>query len=149
MNDLKSLEYRINTALDRIRSHVGEQAGQSDLRAQLATQQAANAALEDRVAALKARQDDKIAKLEAEVAAHADRMTELDGALQRLRAANADLREEADALRQAAMDGVPDAADINRALIAEVEALQADRAAEAAEVAALLGELKPALQQEG
>ncbi|MBS1301639.1 hypothetical protein [Loktanella sp. SALINAS62] len=147
MSEIKTLEARIKVALDRIRAHAMRDKGDADLQVRLTREQQAKADLEDRVAALKDRQDTRIAALEEEATAHADRLETLDGAIQRLRAANADLREEAEALRNAATDGVVDAEAINRALVAELEALRADRAAESAEIAALLGTLKPVLDQ--
>ncbi len=50
------------------------------------------------------------------------------------------MREELTALRGA---DVPDAHLINRAMLAELEALRADRSAESAELAAILAELEP------
>ena len=58
----------------------------------------------------------------------------------RLRKTSTALREELTALR--ATD-VPDAHLINRAMLAELEALRAERSAESAELAAILAELEP------
>lgn len=150
MSDVTALQSRIAAALDRIRVGVdgmSANAVDTSLQARLAEEQTANAQLEERVKALKERQDVKISELEARVSAHADEMSKLDAELQRLRASNADMREVNAQLRSAATDGVAQPELINRALMAEVEALSAQRAADAAEVDAILSDLKPLIEE--
>lgn len=149
MTDVTALQSRIAAALDRIRVGVEGMSGSVDetLQARLAEEQTANAQLEERVKALKDRQDGKIAELEGRVSAHAGQMEKLDAELQRLRASNADMREVNAQLRSAATDGVAQPELINRALMAEVEALSAQRAADAAEVEAILSDLKPLIAE--
>lgn len=149
MTDVTALQSRIAAALDRIRVGVDGMSGSVDetLQARLAEEQTANAQLEERVKALKDRQDGKIAELEGRVSAHAGQMEKLDAELQRLRASNADMREVNAQLRSAATDGVAQPELINRALMAEVEALSAQRAADAAEVEAILSDLKPLIAE--
>ena len=152
MDDIKALEARITDAFDRIRYHIEMQPKaeeQSSLRAQLEEERLANAQLEERVKLLKERQDGRVADLEAQVAGHGAQLAALDGELQRLRASNADLRDLTAQLRAVAADGTADPDLINQAMAAEIEALAAQRASEAAEVDAILTELKPLLQKEG
>ncbi|MEL6570358.1 MAG: hypothetical protein AAFQ64_01785 [Pseudomonadota bacterium] len=149
ITDVSSLEARINDALGRIETGLGAMAdvAGADLGTQLDEEREANAQLEERVKALKARQDNQIAELEAQVKAYADQLTALDAEMQRLRASNADLRDVGAQLRAAASDGTASPELINRAMMAEVEALTAQRAAEAAEVDAVLSTLKPLLAE--
>lgn len=152
MSDVSALEARINTALGRIEAGLGQMAEEPadagpDLQGQLDEERAANAQLEERVRALKERQDTKISELTAKVANQKEQLVSMDTEMQRLRAANVDLREVASQLRAAATAQVADAALINRAMMAEVEALTAQRASEAAEVDAVIAELKPLIAE--
>ena len=149
ITDVSTLEARINAALGRIETGLGVMADAegADLGRQLEEERAANAQLEERVKALKARQDSQIADLESRVKSYADQLTALDTEMQRLRASNADLREVGAQLRAAASDGMAAPELINRAMMAEVEALTAQRASEAAEVDAVLSALKPIIME--
>lgn len=151
MDDIKALETRITAALDRIRYQVTTQRGAAsvpDLLDQLQQERDANTQLEERVRLLKSRQDGRIADLEARMAEQAEQLAALDAELQQLRGSNADLTTVCGQLRHAATTGAADAELINRALMAEVDGLTAQRSAEAAEVAAILSDLKPLLQKE-
>ncbi len=156
MSDIANLESRLASALERIRQGVdrldnaGSASGQSEevaaLNAKLEEEQTANAQLAERVKALSERQDGLVGPMEKKVVSQAQQIAELDAELQKLRATNADLRELSAQLRSAASDGVADAELINKALSAEVDALQAQRSADAAELSALLSELKPIVE---
>ncbi|MFT4702246.1 MAG: chromosome segregation ATPase [Yoonia sp.] len=153
MSNVTELEQRISVAMDRIEKGLGDMAEQAPavdgaaLEAQLEDERSANAQLEERVKALKERQDTKISELEARVSFQRDQMAALDTELQRLRASSADMREVNAQLRIAATDGVAEPELINRAMMAEVEALSAQRASESAEVDAILKELKPLIEE--
>lgn len=153
MTDVTALEQRISVAMDRIEKGLGGITAAAPavdgaaLQAQLDEERFANAQLEERVKVLKDRQDTKITELETRVAAQRDQMAALDTELQRLRASSADLRDVNAQLRAAATEGVADAELINRAMMAEVEALSAQRASESAEVDAILKELKPLIEE--
>ena len=99
--------------------------------------------VEERVRALKERQDGRVAQLEAEVADNRLRLSEGDEDMQRLRQANAELRDIGAQLRVALAEGVAEPQLINRAMLAELEALRAARAADLAEVNAVIAELRP------
>lgn len=150
MSDIANLESRITSALERIRagltsaSDVGDEGA---LATQLSEEQTANAQLQERVKALKERQDTKLKELEDRVDAQRAQMSQLDGELQRLRASNADMREVSAQLRAAASEGVAEPELLNRAMMAEVEALAAQRSADASEVDAIIAELKPLIAE--
>ena len=76
-----------------------------------------------------------------------ERHADLETALDQLRQANEALRENNAALRAALAEGVADAGMINEAMRAELESLSAQQAADAAEVEAILTELKPIVQE--
>ncbi|MEX0277151.1 MAG: hypothetical protein AB3N19_06480 [Ruegeria sp.] len=85
--------------------------------------------------------------LRAERTSHGAAMSRLDDDLQRMRKANEELRHAVDELRAAAEDGMPDAALLNRATVAELEATRAAQATDAAEARAVLARLEPLLTQ--
>lgn len=152
MNDIASLEGRLSAALERLQrgleNYAGNGAADENLAAlslQLEDEKTANAQLEERVRALKEKQDE-IGPMAAKVSEQSAQLAGLDGELQRLRASNADLRQVAGQLRAAAEGSVADAELINRALMAEVEALQAQRSADRKELDAILSELKPLVE---
>ena len=149
MSNVIELQSRIASALDRIRTGVDGMSGSVDtsLQARLAEEQTANAQLEERVKALKDRQDGKISDLERRIESYIGQMSKLDAELQRLRTSNADMREVSAQLRSAATDGVAQPELINRALMAEVEARSAQRAADAAEAEAIIADLKPLIEE--
>ncbi len=150
MSDISGLESRITAALDRIRRGIEAQGhgGGDDaaLQAALAEERSANAELEERVRVLKERQDTQVTSLTTRVEAQKTQLQALDTELQRLRASNAQMREMNAKLRQAVTEGLaPELVDA--AVAAEIEALQAQRAADAAEVTAILAELKPLVEE--
>ncbi|MEQ5868757.1 hypothetical protein J4E08_02460 [Sagittula sp. NFXS13] len=118
------------------------------VREALEDEKLANAQLTERMRHLK----DKMvsgAPAEAPVAADANVIEALDTEVQRLRAANATLAESNTALREANAMGVGDTQLINKALAAELEAMRASRAVDAAEAEALLQTLEPLLAEAG
>lgn len=149
MSDISVLESRITAALDRIRQGVEARNApvqpDDDLTAELDAERAANAELVQRVRQLKERQDTQVASLTGRVETQRAQMMRLDEELQRLRASNTQLREMNAQLREAVTEGVsPELLD--EAITAEVEALQAQRSSEAAEIDAILAELKPLIE---
>lgn len=163
MTELPELEMRITAALDRIKSSIGElsapvvapeaPSGPSDadvtaMSAKLAEEQTANAQLEERVKLLKERQDGKLSELESNVEAGRARAARMDRELQRLRQVNAELRDINSKLREAVTAGVSEPHLVNKAMLAELEALRATRASDAAEMDAILQELTPIIERE-
>lgn len=170
MTDLPELQTRIASALARIKTGLDAVPAQAaavapeheepsqpapvdsaeiaELNARLDEERTANAQLEERVKLLKERQDGKLAELESNVDASRARAARMDRELQRLRQVNAELRDINSQLREAVTAGVAEPHLINKAMLAELEALRATRAADAAEMDAILQELTPIIEQE-
>ncbi|MEL7082079.1 MAG: hypothetical protein AAGK82_11780 [Pseudomonadota bacterium] len=147
MSDIEDHEKRLTAALERISSGLdkldadgsGEAAA---LKTELDEEKLANAQLQERLKTLTARQA-------AADEAAADKATQLDLELQRLRQANSELRASNTALREANAKGVGEPHLINKAMLAELEALRAARAAEIAEAESIIGALTPLLDEAG
>ena len=162
MAEFAELEQRLAAALSRIGAGVERLAIPSD---------APSAAQAEAIAHLQAALDaERAARVAADEAlndlqspspgfgvavadtAELDRLTrQLDAQgldNQRLRSSVAQLREEVRRLREAAEAGTTDAALVNRALQAELEALRAVRASEITEMADILASLGPLVDAE-
>lgn len=164
MSDVTEYERRIAAALGRIAgglarlreapATVGEQQGEADtgrsvaaLQVALDEERTANAQLQERLRLLRDRNEDRVAALTAERDAARAQLAELDRALQDLRHSQAELREMAAQLRTALAANVAEPELVNRAMQAELDGLQAQRAADAAEVDAVLAELRPLIEE--
>ena len=150
MSDISALESRITAALDRIRQGLESgatlQATDPALQVALDEERAQNAELVERVRALKERQDTQVANLNARAESQSKQLMKLDEELQQLRASNVQLRDMNAKLRQAVTTGLaPELHDA--AVAAEIEALNAQRSADAAEMDAILAELKPLIEE--
>ncbi len=150
MSDISTLESRITAALDRIRRGLDAQpsqaAGNPELQAALEQERAQNAELVERVRILKERQDTQVASLTLRAETQSKHLMKLDEELQQLRASNVQLREMNAKLRETVTTGLaPELHDA--AVTAEIEALSAQRSADAAEVDAILEELKPLIEE--
>lgn len=178
MSDLAELERRISAALDRIArradmsppmspaaapsadaspaaSGLSDADGGTDagavlaaLRAELSAEQNTNAQLTERVQQLKHRQDNTISQLERSMARLTEQLDLQSLELLRLKKANAKLVAANAALRDTQAAGYPEGQVMNRSLSAELEALQAERRVEIAEMEEILAELKPLLNAE-
>ncbi|MEC3860620.1 hypothetical protein VK792_04935 [Mesobacterium sp. TK19101] len=167
MTQIDELERRIAAAFDRIGKGVegleaelaaaradppppqADPAELEALRQALADERTANAQLEERVRAIREKQESQVAALETQVSEQHSTIARLDMELQRLRQACDLLRENNVALRGAAEANNTDPHLINRSLLAELESLRAERAAENAELAGVMGALKPLLTNAG
>lgn len=163
MSDINALDGRIRAALERVRHQVDRLAsaaatapavpaspvaGDSGaLQSQLAEERTVNAQLEERVKALKERQDSKLSRLEATIEAQKGHMADYDREMQRLQQANAELRAVASEMREALMSDVADAELVNRAVIAELEAVRAAQAADRAEIEVVMAQLDPLVRE--
>jgi hypothetical protein len=150
MSDISALEGRITEALDRIRKGLDKRAGQgasdATLKAALDKERASNAELVQRVAVLKERQDTQVTTLTERVETQRSQLSKLDAELQKLRALNVQLREMNTKLREAVTAGL--APELHsEAVAAEIAALHAQRSADAAEMDAILTELKPLIEE--
>ncbi len=152
MSDISALEARITAALDRIRrgldrpSQDNSQGPDAELQEALDQERATNAELVARVRSLKERQDTQVASLTARVETQRTQLMQLDEELQQLRASNIQLRGLNTKLREAVTAGLaPELHDA--AVAAEIEALHAQRSADAAEIDAIIAELKPLIEE--
>jgi hypothetical protein len=153
MNEIEEFRDRIGQALamiaaglDRLEPVPRERVDPAEveaLRLALAEERVVQTQLEERIRALKERHDRKVAGLEAALGAERDRLGTLDHAVQQVRQSNADLREVVGQLRAALSAEVAEPALVNRAMLAEIEALRATRAADLAEVEAVYDALRP------
>ncbi|MCA0272884.1 MAG: hypothetical protein LCH69_12580 [Proteobacteria bacterium] len=164
MNDIAELERRITMALERIGAGIDlvgaavpaqshrEPDGDAETRIAelqdaLDSERTTNAQLTERVRAIKEKQETMVGALEKNVA----RLThQLDAAtidLQRLKDANQDLVDANRALGAAVEAGLADPGLINHAMLSELEALRAARAADVAEMDGILAELKPLISE--
>jgi septal ring factor EnvC (AmiA/AmiB activator) len=117
------------------------------LRAMLEDERVVQAQLEERVRSLRERLERGTAEAESAAAAAQAEMAAMDQALQGLRQTTADLREVVGQLRAALAEEVAEPALVNRAMLAEIEALRAERAADLAEVHAVYGALRPLVRE--
>jgi DNA repair exonuclease SbcCD ATPase subunit len=152
MSEIDALQQRLTAAMDRIASGMGAlgsaAAGNSEaLETALVDEKLANAQLGERVRKLAEKQEAVAAKMAAAQEAAQARTAELDLELQRLRKANDQLRQSNAALRKANEEGVGEPHLINKAMMAELEALRAARAADVAETSSIIGALAPLLDQ--
>lgn len=149
MSDIEELQRRIMAAMDQVAFGL-EKLGpttaagpNAEMVRQLEEERTANAQLQERVRSLRTKSDTDIAALRERVEEGEARMAQLDIELQRVRRANAQLSDACAALRDANAEGVGDAHLINKAMLAELEALRAARAADVAEASVILASLQP------
>jgi chromosome segregation ATPase len=155
MTDITELQARITAALDRIgsgleslsRAAAADSDEVSGLKEALEEERTANAQLEERVRAIKARQDDTVEKLAAEVDRLRGQLETEETAVARLMRVNAELRRNNAALRGAISEGVAEPHLVNKSMMTELEALRAAQAADRAELDAVLGELGPLMAE--
>jgi DNA repair exonuclease SbcCD ATPase subunit len=170
MNDIAELERRIAYAMERIAKGIevldraapaqspqsqvalaAEPAAAPDpdavqaLHAQLEEERLANAQLEERLRAIKQKQDQQAAQVAADLAATRESLTRLDAELSQLRKANAQLQASNAALRAANETGVAEPHLINTSLSAELDSLRAARLVDLAEAQAIKAAMKPLL----
>jgi chromosome segregation ATPase len=172
MAEIEESQRRIAAALSRIDAGLEalQAQGAGDAQAQENAEQQAqdvaaltsaleeeklvSAQLEERIKGLKARHATELeeARAAAESAGTADAapaVVAIDAELQKLKKAVAQLREANSALREANEAGLSEPHLINKAMLAELEALRAERAAEVAETSAILSALEPLLSGGG
>lgn len=164
--DLAAYEARIQAALGRIADGVAkwpeaqpaaavveeapapetEPAGDvGQLQADLEEERTANAQLNQRVMQIRKRHEERIEEFQGDVAAAEARADEAEKALAKLRRASEDMRQ---VLAEIDVAAAPDAHLINRAMMAELEALRAERSADAAEIADIMTALAPLVEEE-
>lgn len=176
MADIEELERRIFAALDRIGDELSglpeaealaealrraapppEPAAEpeedpaeriAELESALENERLVSAQLEERVKALKARQDETIERLRGQIETLRGQSAQTQEASERLRQVNAELRDINARLRERLTEGTAEPQLINKAMMAELDALRATRAADIAEVQAVIHELRPLVAEE-
>jgi len=156
MTDISDLQVRITAALDRIGSGLealerpaapaadsGDSEEVARLTAAFEDERTANAQLEERVRAIKEKQDTAVEALAGEVERLRALLEEEEAAVSRLSRVNAELRANNAAMREAISAGLAEPHLVNKAMMAELEALRAAQGADRAELDAVLGELGP------
>lgn len=151
MSDIAELERRIIAALERIDSSVDgfEASGGADdaevaaLRESLEAEKLANAQLEERVSAIKQKQETTVKEMDEKIKALTTDLAKHEADAKKLLNVNAQLRESNDALREANENQVGDAHLINKAMQTELESLRTTRKADMAELETIMAELKP------
>lgn len=153
MDDIAEFERRITAALDRAAQALdalGSMGGGEDttqLKAELEAERVANSQLEERVRAIKEKQEKMVSRLEAEVAELKDALSDRDAALQQARSLNETLRSSNEALRKANAKGVGNPELINASMMTELDTLRKQRAADRAEIEDILATLEPVLRE--
>lgn len=158
MSEIDGLQSRIMAAMDRIGQGVEamaaappaiDEAAVDAVRSELEEERVVTAQLEERIKKLKAAHAAELdaAQAAADTSSMLERVEALDLELQRLRKANDQLRESNAALRAANEAGVGEPHLINSAMLAELEALRAARAADVAEASAIINDLVPLLDK--
>ena len=154
MSNMDELQRRITTAMDRVAQGLdrigGTTAGPDpELEQALEDERTANAQLEERVRALKAKSEADLGAMRAELEETLTRISQLDTELQRLRQANKQLTDACAALRDANDEGVGDPHLVNKAMLAELDGLRAARASDVAESSAIIAALAPLVHAAG
>lgn len=168
MQDIAELERRITSALERIGRGVERLTApdalnvpmpsanptamlpESDFAAlneQLDEERMLNAQLHERLRAVHQKDEaarsaltDELSALNAQLAAQSNELAEL-------RASTTALNEELAALRDVAELGVTEPEHINKAMLAELDALRSARAAEAEELSEIIAALNPLIEE--
>lgn len=155
MSDIHELERRINAALERIGQAVDAHqhgAAAEDptegirllaLTEELQAERDANAQLQERLRLLKDRDAGEVAELQARVESLTRQLDAQGLEVKRMRKNVIHLRETLRGLREAQAQGLSEPHLLNKAMLAELEALRATRLSETAEMDEILAELKP------
>ncbi len=156
MTDVSQLESRISAAFDRIDKALAglasAQTATSDsgevaaLQEQLEAERTANQQLEQRVLAIKEKQETIETRLKGEVEKLREQLEQREATVQKIKKVNHRLRENNRALREANRQAVGNPELINDAMGAELDALRLSREEDRAELDAILGELKPLVE---
>ena len=151
MSNIEELQRRITAAMDQVAFGLDKLGAASagpdeETQRQLEDERTANAQLQERVRSLRTKSETELAALRTQTEAGEARIAQLDIELQRVRRANAQLTDACAALRDANTEGVGEPHLINKAMLAELEALRAARAADVAEASTILASLTPLLE---
>ncbi|MEM6889449.1 MAG: hypothetical protein AAF636_15075 [Pseudomonadota bacterium] len=152
MSEIEVFQSRIMVAMDRLAAGVETIAGGSGteaavLKEALDEEKTVNAQLTERVRVLAERQDQALAAMEAKSSQAAARIEALDLEMQRLRQANEELQNACETLRAANEEGVGEPHLINKAMVAQLDAMKAMRRTEIAEADEIIAAMTPLLTE--
>ncbi|MEZ5913164.1 MAG: hypothetical protein R3D84_13900 [Paracoccaceae bacterium] len=161
MSEISDYERRITYALERISrgleamaaepgavSAVSTSGDAQTLREALEAERDSNAQLIERVRAIKEKQETTVAALERRIESQTRQLDVQGLEMQRMKKTTIQLRETVRALREGLEQGVAEPHLINKAMLAELEALRAARTADVAEMDEILEGLRPLLEEE-
>ncbi|MEM1235409.1 MAG: hypothetical protein AAGI10_00470 [Pseudomonadota bacterium] len=114
------------------------------LTAALQEERTANAQLEKRVRQIRNRQQARVAELEGQVSNLTEQLEMAQANVVKMRRNSEDARLALSALQDAARDGTTEPHLINKAMMAELESLRAERAADANEIAEVITAIETA-----
>ncbi len=159
MSEIADIQRRLGDALERIGAGIDglerprpappalDPAELDRLTEALEAERAASAQLEERVRAQKEKADKQGREAQAEIDRLQQELADAEIQAQRMRRTNTQLRQSIQALREAAEDGAVEPHLINEAVMSELEGLRVAREGDRAEMDAILGELKPLLEE--
>ena len=154
MSDISEFERRITAALDRaqqaleqLSADAGDGGDTAGLTAELEAERVANQQLEERVRAIKDKQETMVAQLEEDVSRLKDALKTRDEEVQAMRGVNENLRASNTALRDANAQGLAEPGLVNASMVTELDSLRAARAADRAEMEENLATLTPTLKE--
>ncbi len=158
MTDIAALEERLTSAMERIAHGLAALAASppasagndgvetAALRQALEEEKTANAQLNERVRAIREKQDMMVDQLEKRVLRLQDRVATQEAEMGQLRRVNVQLRENSKALREAASGSI-DAHFLNKTMLTELDATRAAQSADRSELDAIIAELAPLIQE--
>lgn len=121
--------------MEAVAAPVMEDAGEiASLKEALEEERTANAQLEKRVKHIRSRQQAKVAALEEEVEALRQKLADAEKTATDMRRSSEEARQALQALQGSAQDGMAEPHLVNKAMMAELTSLRAERAADAAEI---------------
>ena len=157
MQDLTELEQRLAMALDRIGtaidglpveiSPVEDPAVNADLQMALDEERMLCAQLNERLRAVKEKDTQTQTRYGEKFEQMVQQLDAQGAELKRMRNTNVQLREVLHILREAAAQGLADPQLVNRAMLAELDALRATRLTEVAQMDEILAELAPLIEE--
>ena len=157
MQDLTELEQRLAIALDRIGTAIAglpvemspaeDPAANADLQMALDEERMLCAQLNERLRAVKEKDTQTQTQYGEKFEQMAQQLDAQGAELKRMRNTNVQLREVLHILREAAAQGLADPQLVNRAMLAELDALRATRLTEVAQMDEILAELAPLIEE--
>jgi len=155
VSDIADFESRIAAALGRINAGLDSMAASGAVDADketgdldklneaLEAEKMANAQLEERVSAIKDKQETTIKEMEERIRSLDEKVAELDIQASNLKQVNQQLEATNEELRIAGEKNVGEADLLNKTMQDELETLRATRKADLAELETIMSELKP------